>query len=96
MKTSSLIWGLIIGVVAGAAAGAAIGILYAPDTGENTRRKLSQRGDELRGNIKNKMSDIGEDIRHKFEGAKSEAENLMEKGKSKAYEAKSDTTSGRV
>ncbi|HEX2922282.1 MAG TPA: YtxH domain-containing protein [Bacteroidales bacterium] len=79
MKTSSLVISLIAGVVAGAAAGAILGILYAPDKGTETRRKISKRGEELRDNLRNK-----------FESVRHDASDLIDKGRSKIYEAKND------
>jgi gas vesicle protein len=85
MKTSRVILSLVAGIAAGAAAGAAMGILYAPDKGEETRRKLSQKGEELKDNLK-----------QKFEGVKEDAADLLEKGKSKMYEAKKDINSATI
>lgn len=79
MKTSNVVVSLIAGILAGAAAGAALGILYAPDKGTETRRKITRKGEELRDNL-----------RQKFEGAKEEASELLDKGKSKIYEAKGE------
>jgi gas vesicle protein len=79
MKTSSVVLSLIAGILAGAAAGAALGILYAPDKGTETRRKITRKGEELRDNL-----------RQKFEGVKEDASELLDKGKSKIYEAKKD------
>lgn len=81
MKTGKMILSLVAGIAAGAAVGAAFGILYAPDKGTETRRKISQRGEELKDNLK-----------HKFENVKGEAHDLLDKGKSKIYEAKNDVT----
>ncbi|HLP71599.1 MAG TPA: YtxH domain-containing protein [Bacteroidales bacterium] len=82
MKTSKLILSLVTGIVAGAAAGALLGVLYAPDKGAETRRKIGEKGDELRDTLK-----------QKFEGAKHQANDLLDKGKSKIYEAKNDVAS---
>lgn len=82
MKTSNLVLSLVAGVIAGAAAGAILGILYAPDKGVETRRKITRRGEELRDNLK-----------HKFENVKEDASDLIDKGKSKIYEAKNDVSS---
>lgn len=43
MKTSRA----LLGVVAGLAAGAALGILFAPDKGERTQRKIRRRAEDL-------------------------------------------------
>lgn len=82
MKTSRLVFSLVAGIVAGAAAGAVLGILYAPDKGTETRKKIGQKGEELRDTLK-----------QKFEGAKHQANDLIDKGKSKIYEAKNDVAS---
>lgn len=37
----------LLGVLAGVAAGAALGILFAPDRGENTRKKIAKSGEDL-------------------------------------------------
>lgn len=93
MKTRGVVLSIIAGVAAGAAAGAALGILYAPDKGTETRRRLMERGGEIADNVKSKVSSLGEEARKKFQGAREEADDLMEKGKSKIYEAKSDLNS---
>ena len=39
-------------VLAGAAAGAVLGILFAPDKGTETRRKIAEKGSDLAGTVK--------------------------------------------
>ena len=85
MKTGNVILSLLSGIAAGAAAGVAMGILYAPDKGSETRKKISMKGEELRGNLK-----------HKFDEVREDATDLLEKGKSKIYEARDDINTSNI
>jgi gas vesicle protein len=49
---------IIIGVLAGLAAGTLIGILFAPDKGNETRKKIVHEGEEYAGNLKEKVNDL--------------------------------------
>ncbi|MFZ6014344.1 MAG: YtxH domain-containing protein, partial [Bacteroidota bacterium] len=37
----------VLAVVAGVAAGVALGMLFAPDKGSDTRKKISKKGEDL-------------------------------------------------
>jgi len=56
----------------GVAAGAILGILYAPDKGSVTRRKLSRMGNDLR----DKFNDISETISDKIDSFKEDTGDL--------------------
>jgi gas vesicle protein len=71
---------MLISFVAGAAVGAAIGILFAPDKGTETRRKISEQGNDLADNLKGKFTDLVDGVREKFSSMKSDAEDVAEKG----------------
>lgn len=68
---------VMIGLVAGLAAGAIMGILFAPDKGTETRKKISQKGTDFKGNIKAKFSLLVDDVVNDFENMKGKAGVLV-------------------
>ena len=46
---------VLLGVLAGVAAGAMIGILYAPEKGSKTRRKILDKGEDYAEGMKEKL-----------------------------------------
>jgi len=89
MSTSKI----LLGFVAGAAVGAALGILFAPDKGTETRRKISEQGNDLADNLKGKFSDLVDGVKDKFSSVKSEAEDVAEKGYSAYNRTKAEFNS---
>ncbi len=49
---------LILGVLGGVAAGALIGILFAPEKGAVTRKKIVHKGEDYVENLKEKINGI--------------------------------------
>lgn len=78
---------LLTGILIGAAAGAVLGILYAPDKGTETRKKLSEKGGEWGDSVKNKFNELGEAISEKYDNIRGEATDIMKKGKDAAQNA---------
>ncbi len=75
MKTSHVVAAL----VAGAAAGAAVGLLFAPDKGSKTRKKLSEAGADLAGTLKDKFDSMVNSALFTYEEAKDGYEGLKDK-----------------
>jgi len=75
---------VLLGVLAGAATGTLLGILFAPDKGSVTRKKISKKSEDLADGLKGKFNDFLDDITEKFEEVKEEVADAASKNKAKA------------
>jgi len=64
---------ILAAFAAGALVGAIAGVLFAPDKGSETRRKITEQGKKLAGSMKNKIiagkekfNDLKEGLRQNF------------------------------
>ena len=59
---------ILIGILASITAGAVLGVLFAPDKGSNTRKKIVDKGNAIAGNLEsrydNMKSEISKNIDH--------------------------------
>jgi gas vesicle protein len=61
--------------LAGAAAGALLCILFAPEKGSTTRKKILSKGEEYADELKEKFNEFVDKVAEKFESAKEEVKN---------------------
>lgn len=81
---------VLLGFAAGAAVGALAGILFAPDEGKKTRKKIAGKAGDLSDSLKTKFDSFVDDLKKVYSNAKEEAEDLEGRAKSAYNSAKSD------
>ena len=81
---------LLTCMITGFAAGAVVGILFAPDKGTETRRKISQKTTNSSDAIVNGLNSFTEAISNKYESIKEDTAELMDKGKDKFQNLKEE------
>lgn len=82
---------VFLGVLAGVAAGALLGVLFAPDKGSETRRKLLAQGEDLANAAKEKFDDVVGTVNERIDKVKESVTNATKKAMDTVNE-KSNTT----
>ena len=90
MKTSSI----IISTLIASAAGVAIGMLYAPQKGSRTRRKISEKNHQYSDYLSDKFYDLVDSVSHPLESIEDEAKRLVKKANKNAKKLATEVDSG--
>jgi gas vesicle protein len=64
---------VVIGALAGVAVGALLGVLFAPDKGTETRKKIATKSKESADALKDKFNEFVDNITEQFQKVKEDA-----------------------
>jgi gas vesicle protein len=67
---------LVLGLMAGIAAGALLGMLFAPQKGSKTRKKILKRGEDYADILKDKLTAFLSGLSDKFEKVKEDVNGV--------------------
>jgi gas vesicle protein len=86
---------VFLGVLAGLAAGAVLGILFAPEKGSETRKKLAGKGEDYSDLVKEKVNEFLGSMSEKFEKVKEEVTDFAEHAYAKADDMKKEAKTAK-
>ena len=84
---------VLLGVLAGVAVGATLGILFAPDKGSNTRKKISQKSDDYADELGAKFNEFIGEVTKQFETVKEQGAQMIASGEAQLNHAEAKATS---
>ena len=81
---------IALGVLGGIAAGAILGILFAPEKGADTRKKILKKGNNYADEFKDKLDNLSGTLKNNYDKIFQNGKDLIAEGKSKLDGANSD------
>ena len=78
---------MIAALLIGAAVGGALGLLFAPDKGSQTRKKIIEGGEDLTNSIKDKFDDLLCEVKSEVDLMKEKAGIFVQNGLGKMEKA---------
>ena len=74
---------VVLGILGGVAAGALMGILFAPEKGSKTRKKIADKSKGFADDMKGKFEELYVDVTDKYENLLQDAKGLVSKNEAK-------------
>ena len=68
---------VVLGILGGVAVGALLGVLFAPDKGSRTRRKILEKGQDYTDDLKEKFDDLLTSVSKKYEDFLEETKGMV-------------------
>jgi len=81
---------IVLSIAAGVAAGAILGVLFAPDKGSATRKKIVQKRDDVVDGLNEKVNEMLDTVTNKFEAVKKQAAKMVGNGEAKLEELEAE------
>ncbi|MBZ0244636.1 MAG: YtxH domain-containing protein [Cyclobacteriaceae bacterium] len=87
-NTGKIVGALLLGATVGGIVGAALGILFAPEKGNKTRKKLLAKGGDLTDSVKGMVIDLVEDVKREAGTVKDKVTEAIGNGVTKIEKLK--------
>jgi gas vesicle protein len=87
---------IVLGMVAGLATGSILGILFAPDKGIRTRKRICREGEKITDDMTDKFQDFMDSVTEKFNTVKKDVTDFAEKVKTTENEVEKDVKTTKV
>jgi len=81
---------LILGVLGGVAAGALLGVLFAPEKGSKTRKKIMNKANDGADALKDKLDSLLESVNQKYDKIWQAKEELISEGEARLNAVKKE------
>src|SRR5512144_3090551 len=88
VKKNAMVGGILL--VAGGLVGAGVALLFAPQSGRQTRRDISRYSRKVRRQAEDIVDDFAGNVNGMVESIGERAEDILDKGKDLAHDAKLD------